>query len=270
MVRMTTVVVLLALSLSAAAKAWAESDDEAKAKIDEFNKAYAAKEESARVAAVEALAPVQNASVSKVLAGLLTKDTADVRFAAAHALGRVGDDAAITGLSGALEANKKLPEVQKAILTALGATDSEKALPAIHKMFDHYKDGVAKAAVEAAGTIASPASVDALMEVFKKSELEKGKASQGTGSDPVDKDIDELFDPSKKALGDITGGSEVTYKAMKDWYNKEKGKLKWASVYWCPGTQKEFDVAPGAQKLCPNDGDKVKGCGVFLKKKLAS
>ncbi len=271
MLRMTTVAVALVLSLSAAAKARAESDDEAKTKIDEFNKAFAAKDESARVAAVEALAPVMNASVSKVLAGLLARDTQDVRIAAAKALGRVADDAAITGLSGAIEANKKMPEVQKAILSALGSTDSEKALPAIHKMFDKYKDGVAAAAVDAADKICSPASIDVLMEVFHKADLEKAKASGASGSnqDTPNRDIEDLFDPTKKTLGDITGGSEVSYKGWKEWYKKEGGKLKWTSVYWCPGTQKEFDVAPGAQKLCPNDGDKVKGCGVFLKKKPA-
>lgn len=269
-----TLAACLVLSLLAVARAGSETDEEAKTKIDAFNQAYANRDESARVSAVESLAPVLHPTVTRVLVGLLAKDVEGVRIAAANGLGRVADDVAIQGLSGSLAANKKMPEVQKAILSALGATDSEKALPALHKMFDEFKDEVAVAAINAAGKIASPSSADALLDALHKGEMERTKTDMGGGGGggggqvERDRDIEAVFDPAKNALGNCTGGSEVTYKGWKDWLKKNLARLKTAQVFWCPGTQKTFEVEPGKPKLCPHDGEANKACGVYLKKRV--
>lgn len=270
MFRMKTISACLFLSLLAVARAGSETEEEAKAKLDAFNQAYATKDEASRVTAVESLAPVLHPSATRILVGLLTKDVEGVRIAAANGLGRVADDVAIQGLSGALAANKRMPEVQKAILSALGATDSEKALPALHKMFEEFKDEVAVAAINAAGKIASPNSADALLDALHKGEMERTKAdmSGGGGGVEKDRDLEAVFDPAKNALGNCTGGSEVTYKGWKDWLKKNLSKLRCAQVYWCPGTQKTFEVEPGKPKLCPHDGETNKACGTFLKKRV--
>lgn len=268
MFRTKTVAACLGLCLFAVAQAGSETDEEAKAKIDAFQQAFASKDESARVSAVEALAPVHHPLVTRTLVGLLTKDVEAVRIAAATGLGRVGDDAAIQGLGAALGANKKLPEVQKAILTALGATDSEKALPYLHKMFGEYKDEVAVAAITAAGKIASPASADFLLEALHKGEMEIDKGKQLDAQAAADQAVQAVFEPAKQALGNCTGGSETTYKDWKDWLKKNLSRLKVAQVYWCPGTRKTFEVEPGKPKLCPHDGETNKNCGVYLKKRV--
>ncbi|GEM_PF-1389437 len=272
MFRSKTIAACLVLSLLAVARAGSETEEEAKAKVDAFNQAYANKDEAVRVSAVESLAPVLHPSATRALVGLLTKDVEAVRIAAANGLGRVADDVAIQGLSGALAANKKLPEVQKAILSALGSTDSEKALPAIHKMFDEYKDEVAVSAINAAGKIASPSSADALLDALHKGEMESTKADMGGGGGgggvQRDTDLEAVFSPAKQALGNCTGGSEATYKGWKDWLKKNLARLKCATVYWCPGTQKTFEVEPGKPKLCPHDGETNKACGTYLKKRV--
>lgn len=262
----------LVLSLFAVARAEGQPHEEVQSKIRAFQQAYASKDESSRVSAVESLAPVLHPQATRILVNLLTRDVEAVRIAAANGLGRVADDLAIQGLSAALAANKKMPEVQKAILAALGSTDSEKALPALHKMFDEYKDGVAVAAINAAGKIASPDSADALLEALHKGEMERTKTdtSGGTGGGQVlrDRDVEAVFDPAKNALSNCTGGSEATYKAWKDWLKNEFPKVKFAQVFWCPGTQKTFEVEPGKPKLCPHDGETNKNCGTYLKKRV--
>ncbi len=263
-----TISACLILSLFAVAQAGGNTDAEAKAKVDAFNQAYASRDESARVSAVESLAPVLHPLVTRVLIGLLSKDVEAVRIAAAHGLGRVADDVAIQGLSAALVANKKMPEVQKAILTALGATDSERALPSLHGMFDEYGDEVAVAAIAGAGKIGSPDSADELLEALHKGEMEIDKGKQTNAQARPVQDIQAVFEPSKQALGGCTGGSEVTYKGWKDWLKRNLARLKVAQVFWCPTTQKTFEVEPGKPRLCPHDGETNTGCGVFLKKRV--
>jgi len=165
------------------------SQDEAAARqaLEKFRSAYAKPDVSARAAAVTELAGTRHDLVLRRLAVLLLTDEKDVRIAAAKGLGGFQEQKknAAAALAAALDPNQKarMPDVQVAILQALGALKEEESLPAIHKCFRRRETPVASAAVAAVEVIHSVKySVDPLIDVLRDFEKTVKMSEAGGGA----------------------------------------------------------------------------------------
>jgi hypothetical protein len=150
--------------------------------LQAFRAAYGSAEaEADRAAAVRALGDVRHPRVLRRLAPLLVSDGPTVRVAAAEAVARFDAQArdAAALLRGALPPNAKDPEVQVALVRALGTLRDAGSLPALHALMDHRSLPVARAAVEAVGRAGRKDSVDPLIALLARCEKSRGRDGAG-------------------------------------------------------------------------------------------
>lgn len=234
--------VLLVLGLAAMG---GQEDKAAEEAIDAFKTAIKSPSEADRVTAVNELAKVPHAKTLQRLASLLTTDGPTVRIAAARGIsgfsGLKKQSAAV--LAAAMGANVKDPTVHAALYESIGKLDEDSSLPTLHRGFDEKETSVAKAAILAAGQVASPASIDPLIDLLKKLEkLQKAGAGGidytapvpgGGGSsvtvrseDNPAKRAQELIPAVNKALNEITRESNGSAETWGAWWAKNKASFK--------------------------------------------
>lgn len=154
-------------------------DDEARARIADFNKAKAkAKSDDDLKSALDALASLKHPKILKELAGYLKSGSDIIKIAVAKMIAEYkGDKAAADELALVLPAEaaraKKNElgddaghETGAAILRAIGKIGVRDSAGKIHSSLEHPNTELAKAAVEAAGELGNLDSVDPLIRLL--------------------------------------------------------------------------------------------------------
>ncbi len=161
-----------------------QDDAPAREAFEKFRSAYAKPDAAARAAAVTELAATRHELVLKKLAALLLVDEKEVRVAAAQGLGGFGEHKkhAAAALTRAIGPNGRMPEVQAAILEALGTLKHEESLPVVHQCLRKRDPKVSGAAVTAVGEIQSRHSFEPLIELLKDLEKIIGTGGGGGGA----------------------------------------------------------------------------------------
>jgi HEAT repeat protein len=140
--------------------------------LDAFKTAMKSSSEADRVTAVNELAKFPHAKSLARLASLLNSEGPTVRIAAAK--GIAGFSALKTKSSqvliAAMGANAKEITVLAALYECLGKLDDPSALPTIHRGFDEKDLVLVKAAIQAAGAMGNPASIEPLIAFLAKLE----------------------------------------------------------------------------------------------------
>jgi hypothetical protein len=227
---------LFSLALLAGAAA---DDKEAEEAIARFKTAYKNTSAPARAAAVTELAKAPHEKTLKQLLPLLGGEEKVVKIAVAKGLGGFADfkKQVTPVLSGALAANQKEPEVQVAILEALGALDDDAALGTLHRTFDDKNGKVAGAAFVAAGMVRNIASIDVMIDHMKKIEKylqpDSGGGNAGVdlgvpggGDDPNRMRAREVMPSIIKGLSLITKEKWTTSKEWLIWWGRYKATFK--------------------------------------------
>jgi HEAT repeat protein len=270
----------LSVVVALAAIARAASDADVDQAIAAFKKAFASKDESARLEAVSALSKQQGKKVVDALEPALVRDPMpSVRREAAKAISGEWTPAAPAALLKALEGAP--PEVGAAIVEALGRTESETAVPALVGLLKPKAGGrggrggagaaaqdsgdVTGPAIAALRKIGSPRAADDLIGFYEKSSRSGGRSSRrggggGNNSDPN-------AEAAKSALQAITGQSWSTAAEWRKWWNESGAALKLVKVYRCESTGQTFEKDP--KKPCPFDGEQHPKCGYFLVSRIA-
>lgn len=221
-----------------------QDDKAAEEAIEAFKTAIKSSSEADRVAAVNELAKVPHAKTLKALASLLASDGPTVRIAAARGISGFAalKKQAVQILIAAMGANSKDATVHAALYESIGKLDEDSSLPTLHSGFEEKQTSVAKAAVLATGQVASPSSIDPLIDLLRK--LEKLQKAGGGGIDytaPVPggggsvtvrsednpgKRAQELIPAINKALNEITRESNGSAETWSAWWAKNKGSFK--------------------------------------------
>lgn len=149
------------------------SAEDAKAKVAALK---AAKEVEAKKAAIADARSCPHTTVAATLAAFLGDPDDGVRSAAAEALGGMkGSADAARALAGGVPANAKKPAVLTAIFASMGKVNSAAAVPALKDfasknvpLKDEKASDATVAAINALGEIKSKASVEVLLEFYKK------------------------------------------------------------------------------------------------------
>lgn len=256
----------VAVLLAAAAIARAGAEAEVDQAVAAFKKAYASKDESARLEAVSELSKHQGKKVVDALEGALMRDPMpSVRREAAKAIGGEWNAAAPAALMKALDGP---PEVAAAVVEALGRTESETAVPALVSLLKPRSGGkkgaadpadVTGPAIAALKKIGSPRAVDDLIGFVEKA----GHSGGGRGKKGGGNQSDPNGDAAKQALQSITGQNWSTGAEWRKWWNESGGALKTVKIYRCEGTGQTFEKDP-TKKVCPIDGEQNPKCGFYL------
>lgn len=226
--------------------AWGGQDDKAvDDALDAFKTAMKSTSEADRVSAVNDLAKVPHAKTLARLASLLSSEGPTVRIAAVR--GIAGFSALKTKatqvLIAAMGANAKETNVLVAIYEGLGKLDDPSGVPAVHRGFDEKEIVLVKAALQAAGAMGSPSSIEPLIAFLTR--LEKIQKAAGGGVDvtaPVPgggggsvtvrsddngpKRAQELIPAINKALNEITRESNGSAETWNAWWAKHKATFK--------------------------------------------
>jgi hypothetical protein len=149
------------------------SAEDAKAKVAALK---AAKEVEAKKAAIADAGSCPHTTVAATLAAFLGDPDDGVRSAAAEALGGMkGSADAARALAGGVAANAKKPAVLTAIFASMGKVNSAAAVPALKDfasknvpLKDEKASDATVAAINALAEIKSKASVEVLLEFYKK------------------------------------------------------------------------------------------------------
>ncbi len=218
----------------------AQADAQADAAIDAFKKAYATDSSADRAAAAAQLGKTPHAKTLSILKGLLTKDEATVRAAAARALGTFEDHRkeALVALLNALSPNAREPGALAAVLDAIGKVGDASAAPAVHRYFDERDPRVAQSSYEATGAIGSAGSVDPLIEYLKKLEQKAVSRPGNVDANPNGNGVivsgdyalrqraEKLIPEVNKALARITGQNFMSAKDWQAWWSQNRATFK--------------------------------------------
>ena len=213
--------------------------------LDAFKAAMKSTSEADRVMAVNELAKVPHNKTLVRLASLLNSEGPTVRIAAARGISgfSVLKKKAADVLIAAMGANAKETTVLAALYESLGKLDEPSALPTIHRGFEEKDIVLVKAALQAAGAMGNPASIEPLIALLAR--LEKILKAAGGGLDvtaPVPggaggsvtvrsddngpKRAQELIPAVNKALHEITRESNGSSETWSAWWAKHKGTFK--------------------------------------------
>lgn len=233
---MLTTILLLAAALG----------DEAAAvsALEAFKKAPGPKDPGARAAAVAELAKTDHPKVAAKLGAVLLGDVPEARVAAARGFALQLEDRKKSVqllLAGAVP-NAKYSVILIPLVESLGILGEEAGAPEVNKHLQHENAELAKAAVEAAGRIKSPTSMDPLIKALKEADelLKPRDPNQpGFGRDPFAR-MDragtnpreqralarEMQPLLKKALVDITAVQCQDGKDFEAWWKENKASFK--------------------------------------------
>ncbi len=210
--------------------------------LDRFKAAYKNPSSAARATAVTELSKAPHEKTLKAIAPLITGEEVPVRIAAAKGMGEFVEykKQAIPVLVGSIEGpNAKEPTVQAAIFEALGKLGDETALPTVHRYIEDKDPVVAAAALQAAGAIKRPQSVDVIIEYMKKmekySDTNNKNSNANTGGvvslpggnndDPNRRLARAVIPACIKALQAITKEKWSTSKEWQIWWGRHKAKF---------------------------------------------
>lgn len=231
---MLTALLLLAL---------AGDDKAADEAITRYKEGMKSTSGAARASAVGELARTPHEKTFKLIAPLLAGgEPSLVRSAAAKGLGGFTDykKLALPALQNSFAAgpNAKDPDVQAAILEAIGKLGDETTLPFIHKNFEDKDPKVAKAALQAASDVRRIVSIDVIINLMKSLEKYTEDTNNGGGGygNPVSipgggDDANrtrarDVIPACIKALKAITKEGWTTSKEWQIWWAKKKGSFK--------------------------------------------
>lgn len=263
-----SMVALLALSLVSGMALAENTDKEAEEAVANFKKAYASKDESARVAAVEGLASTQNHRVVDALAAALKDKEPSVRRAAAKVIGGQWDKSAAATLLRAINPDDPAKDVQVAIINALGETENEQAVPVLISLLTPKRKGQQEdtftgPAINALKRIGSFRATEDLVTFLTREQAGQGRGGR-RGGGGGQQNSDPLTKEAESALQYITGQHFSSAMEWRKWWNENKDTLKTVPVYRCRGTGQKFDKTTPTTK-CPYDGDQHSSCGYLLK-----
>jgi HEAT repeat protein len=145
------------------------SEEEVKKLVEDFKLELKNPDSMARVDAVRQVGRIRHTDIAKAIAKALTDKDPAVRKTAAEALAYQADKATMKALCKTLPLNKGKPDVQAAILKALGAIGDWRALPAVTK--DLMRPGqpeVTKARIVALGNIRHRDSIQNLIDFMQR------------------------------------------------------------------------------------------------------
>jgi HEAT repeat protein len=235
---MMTAMLVLALTLGG------QDDKAVDEALDAFKTAMKSTSEADRVSAVNELAKFPHAKTLPRLAALLSSEPPTVKIAAAK--GIAGFSALKTKASQVLIAamgpNAKETNVLVALYEGLGKLDDPSSVSTVHRGFEEKEIVLVKAALQAAGAMGNPASIEPLIALLAK--LEKILKAAGGGVDvtaPVPggggsvtvrsddngpKRAQELIPAINKALNEITHESNGSSETWGAWWAKHKATFK--------------------------------------------
>ena len=222
----------------------AGDDKAAEEAIERFKVSVKGAPTAARAAAATELSRTPHEKTLTRLAGLLGSEEMPVRIAAAKGLGGFTEykKKATPVLTGALGGcTKETVDLAVAILEALGKLGDDSALSAIQGRFEDKDAKVAKAALASAGEIKKSTSIDPIIELMKKYEKVTGRDAKsrnntntsgvdlgipGGGDDPQKKLASDVLPATIKALATITGEKWTTSKEWIIWWGRHRNAPK--------------------------------------------
>ena len=236
---------ILVIALACMLGAWTQDDkqkeDEAKAKVAEFNKQLRTCKTDTDVAnALRALGSMQHPKILAELKKWLTKPSMEISIGAAEQIGRYKNDkdAAETLLGGT---NRKEKDVVVKCLRYAGDVGYKGVTAKVAGFFKHREVDVAKEAVDTCGSLKSRDAIEPLIGLLKELDaIKEDKNQPGSGPDFVPGGVpagagvaddqaarkQQLTGAVLTALNRITGQS---YQALKDWmgwWSKNKATFK--------------------------------------------
>jgi HEAT repeat protein len=274
---MLTTLLILALQAGSAQskEAQIKEKEEIKAALDQFKKDVHQSADSARIAAIDALAKHHCREAVAAIAPYLTGDTDTVRIGAAKAVGSIDDPASLEALSGALVPNEASQSVFDAVVKALQTLDWEAASETLNGILSKYHEkgmlDEVKVVITALGALGSSSSVDPLLLLLEHAENESKKGRGGRYRTAVNTKLVALEAPIKAALQAITGGNEPNYHQWKAWWSSNRDRLLASAVivYRCKATGKRWEQKAGEPPVCPNH-DKPEHDGQIVKTRIHS
>ena len=217
-----------------------QDDADAEAAIKQFKAGYASGSAVDRATAVALLGRTEHDKTLALLKGLLTKDEAPVRAAAARALGDFQNHKkdALTALMNSLAPNGNEKGALPSILEAVGKVGDAGVLATVHRFFEERDPLVAQAALGAVARIGSAQSVDPLIEQLKKLEQKavtkpgsvdanpNGNGVIVSGDYALRQRAERLIPVVQKTLQAVTGQDLAASKDWQAWWNQNKATFK--------------------------------------------
>jgi HEAT repeat protein len=238
---MLTAVVLFLIAGSSGSQDEKAADEA----IDAFKTAIKSSSEADRVAAVNDLAKVHHLKTLARLSSMLLIDGPTVRIAAAKGISGFAEfkKQAVTALAGAISGNSKETTVHATLYESLGKLEEPASLPTLHRGFEEKETSVAKAAIQATGTVGNAASIEPLITLLAKQEkIQKspggsvdftaptpgggGNVTVRSGDDNPGKRAAELIPVINKALNEITHESNGSAETWSAWWARNKATFK--------------------------------------------
>ena len=213
--------------------------------LDAFKTAMKSTSEADRVSAVNELAKFPHAKTLARLAALLNSEPPTVKIAAARGISGFSALKAKASqiLIAAMGPNAKENNVLVALYEGLGKLDDPSALSTVHRGFEEKDLVLVKAAMQAAGAMGNPASIDPLIAMLARAEKILKAAGGGVdvttpvpggtgGSVTVRSDengpkrAQELIPVINKTLNEITRESNGSSETWSAWWAKHKATFK--------------------------------------------
>lgn len=247
-----------------------DAEQDCKKALEDFRSAYRSGAEQARIGAVEKLGQHKCESSIGVLAPILTGEAETVRIATAKTLGTFDDPKAVVAVAQAVAPNINNHEVLEALTRALVDLDWEVGATTLNPLLSKHDDKDVLEAlhviVPMLGRLGSGTSVEPLIKLLEHAENERGGLRRVKGNAR----LAALEGPVRKALGDITGGTESTWKLWRDWWTQNRERLEKGAtlIYRCQATGKRWPQKAGEAVKCPNHEKPVKDA-VLVSTRLA-
>lgn len=262
--------ILLGVALADGSK---EDPEECKKALEAFRVAYKSGAESGRSAAVGLLAKHPCPKAVDALAPMLTAETDTVRIAAAKVLGGFDLPRAMEAVASAVPPNSQRHEVLEALAKALETLDWEAGAESLNPILPKHHDKdvleTLHVVVPVLGKLGSASSVEPLIQLLQHAENE-GKRVRAAGVRAAgNPKMLALEAPIRKALQEITGGSEATADKWDDWWKANRERLLAGAtiVYRCKETGKRWGQKVGESQNCPHHEKDIKD-GMIVKTSL--
>lgn len=247
-----------------------EDPEECLKTLEAFRLAYRSGADSGRAAAAGLLAKHPCPKSVEALSALLTGEVDSVRIAAARVLGGFDLPKALAAVAEAVPQNAQRHEVLEALAKALESLDWELGAETLNPLLPKHHDkdvlDTLHVVVPVLGKLGSPSSVEPLIKLLEHAENE-GKRVRAAGVRAAgNPKMQALEAPVRKALAEITGGSEQSADKWDAWWKANRDRLLAGAnvVYRCRETAKRWGQKAGEAQECPfhekpqRDGQVVK------------
>lgn len=203
--------------------------EEAKPKVDALK---AAKDPDTKKKAIGDAAGCPHATVAATLGAFLADPDEGVRSAAAGALGGMkGSADAARALAAGIGPNAKKPAVLSAVFASMGNVNSAAAVPALKEFAakqvpirDEKQSEAVVAAINALGEIKSKASVEVLLDLYKKQVGIGMDCSKGIHGPVYSAITGGLRNHTGQTFNSLPGEAELWWRKHKDEFNDDLTK----------------------------------------------